>query len=75
LADGLHHRQRCATDLPLLLNAYRYGGLAFAHGQWHNQNSDYLTSEGKTRANGDGTARVGAMCLETPATAWKACSS
>jgi len=49
-------RQRCATDSPLLLQAYRYGGLGFrGTSHWHNQNSDYLTSEGKSRADGDAT--------------------
>ncbi|MDA1273021.1 MAG: PmoA family protein [Verrucomicrobia bacterium] len=47
---------RCATDQPLHLEAYRYGGLGFrGTGAWHNGNSDYLTSEGKSRRDGDAT--------------------
>jgi hypothetical protein len=48
--------QTCVADQPLKLNAYRYGGFGF-RGRlgWGNDNSDYLTSEGKTRANGHGT--------------------
>lgn len=47
---------RCATDKPLHLKAYRYGGLGIrGTGVWHNGNSDYLTSEDKTRLDGDAT--------------------
>ena len=45
--------QRCVADQPLTLNAYRYGGFGFrGRAGWHTSNSGYLTSEGKTRANG-----------------------
>lgn len=47
----------CATDSSILLEAYRYGGgLGFrAVESWTNQNSAVLTSEGKTRADADGS--------------------
>ncbi|MBN1817196.1 MAG: PmoA family protein [Sedimentisphaerales bacterium] len=48
--------QRCASDSPLHLPAYRYGGIGYrATAQWKEDNSDYLTSEGKNRKNGHGT--------------------
>lgn len=48
--------QRCATDSPLLLLKYRYGGLGFRGAkQWQGNNALYLTSEGKTRKNGHAT--------------------
>jgi hypothetical protein len=41
------------ADQPLTLNAYRYGGCGFrGRTGWGDANSDYLTSEGKMRANG-----------------------
>jgi hypothetical protein len=47
---------KCATDRSLLLKEYRYGGLGFrGTSRWHDGNSDYLTSTGKTRLDGDGT--------------------
>jgi hypothetical protein len=49
-------KQRCASSSPLHLLEYRYGGLGFrATDQWNESNSDYLTSEGKTRKDGHGT--------------------
>jgi hypothetical protein len=49
-------KQNCASASPLRLLAYRYGGLGFrATDQWNESNSDYLTSEGKTRKDGHGT--------------------
>lgn len=49
-------KQRCASSSPLHLLEYRYGGLGFrATSQWNESNSDYLTSEGKTRKDGHGT--------------------
>jgi hypothetical protein len=49
-------RQRCASSSPLYLLKYRYGGLGFrATNQWNENNSNYLTSEGKTRKDGHGT--------------------
>lgn len=49
-------RQQCASSSPLHLLKHRYGGLGFrATSQWNESNSDYLTSEGKTRKDGHGT--------------------
>lgn len=46
----------CAGTSPVLLLEYRYGGLGWrATEQWHKDNSEVLTSEGKTRKNADGT--------------------
>ena len=47
----------CATSEPVMLDQYRYGGgIGFrATELWTDQNSHILTSEGKTRENGDGT--------------------
>jgi hypothetical protein len=48
--------QGCATDAPLHLLKYHYGGLGFrATRQWKDTNCDALTSEGKTRKDGNGT--------------------
>ena len=49
----------CATDSPVVLLEYRYGGLGIrATEAWNKDNSQVLTSEGKTRKNADGsTAR------------------
>lgn len=48
--------QRCASSSPLKLLAYRYGGIGFrATAEWKEANSNYLTSEGKTRKDGHGT--------------------
>lgn len=45
--------QRCATDLPLTLVAYRYGGFGFRGTEaWHGTNSFMVTSEGKNRDDG-----------------------
>jgi hypothetical protein len=45
--------QQNVTQAPLVLDAYRYGGgIAYrAPLNWSKENSDYLTSEGKTRAD------------------------
>jgi hypothetical protein len=46
----------CATPDPVILKEYRYGGFGFrATGDWNNQNSKILTSEGKTRKEADAT--------------------
>jgi hypothetical protein len=46
----------CASQSPLLIMAYRYGGFGWrATGFWDKDNSEMLTSEGKTRDNTDGT--------------------
>ena len=49
--------QDLATDSPLILPEYRYGGLGFrGHRQWlAKENCEFLTSEGKNRSNGHGT--------------------
>lgn len=49
----------CASDSPVLLQEYRYGGLGWrATEKWHKGNSETITSEGKSRADADGsTAR------------------
>jgi len=50
--------QECASDSPLKLPKYHYGGLGFrGHKQWLGENDKclFLTSEGKTRANGNET--------------------
>lgn len=44
----------CATPDPVILEEYRYGGFGFrATGDWNNQNSKILTSEGKSRKEAD----------------------
>ena len=46
----------CASPSPLLILAYRYGGLGWrATEYWHKDNSEMLTSEGNTRDNNDNT--------------------
>ena len=49
--------QKNVTEHPLTLSAYRYGGpIAYrAPHHWKNGNSDYLSSEGKTRIDGHTT--------------------
>ncbi|MDZ4286337.1 MAG: PmoA family protein [Prosthecobacter sp.] len=56
LVDGAYEldydiTQKNITEQPLVLTAYRYGGgIAYrAPLDWNKDNSDYLTSEGKTR--------------------------
>lgn len=47
---------KCATQAPVLLLEYRYGGLGWrTTEQWTKDNSSVLTSEGKTRKDADGT--------------------
>jgi hypothetical protein len=49
-------RISCATDAPVVLLEYRYGGLGWrATGEWDNKNSEVLTSEGKVRKESDGS--------------------
>ena len=44
--------QRCASDSPLTLEKYRYGGFGLrGRPDWTVENSRFLTSEGKTREN------------------------
>lgn len=46
----------CATNSPVLLLEYRYGGLGWrTTEQWNNKNSEVLSSEGKNRKDADGT--------------------
>jgi len=46
----------CATEEPVLLLAYRYGGLGWrATPEWNKDNSEVLTSEGKARKEADGS--------------------
>jgi hypothetical protein len=49
--------QTCATASPLILPEYHYGGLGFrGHRQWDGEvNCRFLTSEGKTVADGNAT--------------------
>jgi len=48
--------QRCVADSPLRQLQYRYGGFGFrGAAEWDEQNTEYLTSEGKNRKNGHGT--------------------
>jgi len=46
---------RCATDSPVLLKAYRYGGFGFRATEAWDGTGDYLTSEGRTGKDGHGT--------------------
>ena len=46
----------CASASPLLIVTYRYGGFGWRATEfWDKNNSEMLTSEGKTRDNTDGT--------------------
>ncbi len=46
----------CATESPVVLEEYRYGGLGWrATEKWNKDNSETLTSEGKTRKDADGS--------------------
>lgn len=49
--------QECATSSPLILEEYRYGGMGFrGHRDWKDKSKvSFLTSEGKTRENGNST--------------------
>jgi hypothetical protein len=47
---------QCASQSPLLIVAYRYAGFGWrATEYWDKNNSEMLTSEGKTRDNTDNT--------------------
>ena len=55
LAD-LSIQLNCASASPVRLLAYRYGGLGWrATAQWTKDNSEVLTSAGRTRRDADGT--------------------
>lgn len=46
----------CATESPVLLLEYRYGGLGIrATKEWNKDNSQVITSEGKNRKEADGS--------------------
>ncbi|MGK7397698.1 MAG: PmoA family protein [Candidatus Cyclobacteriaceae bacterium M3_2C_046] len=46
----------CASDSTIVLEKYRYAGFGYrANQDWTNQNSEILTSEGKTRTDADAT--------------------
>ena len=48
--------QTCASNSPLMLPKYRYGGFGFrATSAWKGDASELLTSEGKVRTNSHGT--------------------
>ena len=48
--------QRCIAPEPLIQEEYRYGGFGFRGArEWKGEDSAYLTSEGKTRADGHAT--------------------
>lgn len=48
--------QRCATDDPLTVKKYSYGGMGWRGAAgWYGEAAYGLTSEGKTRKNGNGT--------------------
>ena len=49
--------QQCATDSPLILDEYRYGGMGIrGHRNWKDKSKVwFLTSEGKSRENGNAT--------------------
>ena len=47
---------KCASESPFLILEYRYAGLGWrATEQWNKDNSEVLTSEGKTRKDADGS--------------------
>ena len=49
-------KMKCASQNPLLIVAYRYGGLGWrATEYWDKNNAEMLTSEGKTRDSTDNT--------------------
>ena len=49
-------KMSCASQSPLLIVAYRYGGLGWRATEfWDKDNSEMLTSDGKTRDNTDNT--------------------
>lgn len=49
-------RLHCASSEPVVLLAYRYGGLGWrGTASWNRDNSEVLTSEGKTRKDADGS--------------------
>lgn len=57
-------KQKNVSDAPLELTAYRYGGGVALRGprNWDKTNSDYLTSEGKTRVDShESRAKWGTM--------------
>lgn len=58
----INSTMQCASESPVLLKEYRYGGLGYrATQKWNTANSEILTSEGKKREDSDGTR--GKWCL------------
>lgn len=52
----LTFEMKCATESPVRLLEYRYGGLGWrTTEEWNNQNSKVITSEGKSRRDADGS--------------------
>ncbi len=48
--------QQCASSSPITILQYRYGGFGFrGTADWDVKNSNYLTSDGKNRGDGNGT--------------------
>jgi len=58
----------CNSESPFILKEYRYGGFGFRANQyWTNQNSQVVTSAGKTREDADASkARWAIISGETP---------
>lgn len=55
----IHIKQDCAGNAPLTLPKYHYGGLGVrGHSQWNGKGdkTEFLTSEGKTRVDGNQTS-------------------
>ena len=58
--------QKCATDKPVTIEKYHYGGMAIrGHADWFtNKSFDYLTSEGKNKKRGEShSSTMGCNCL------------
>ncbi|WP_276366643.1 PmoA family protein [Chryseolinea sp. H1M3-3] len=59
-------QMNCASSSPFLILEYRYAGLGWrATEQWKKDNSEVLTSEGKTRKGADGTTAKWAIIQGT----------
>jgi hypothetical protein len=56
----IESRQVCVAEAPLIINEYHYGGMAWrgADGWLGQPEHDFLTSEGKTRTDGNHTRPV-----------------
>jgi hypothetical protein len=52
----LTSQQQCATDKPLVQKQYHYGGMGLrTRMDWNKPHGEFLTSDGKTRDNGNHT--------------------